>query len=159
MRRHSRAPGKGGAQSTVSGRPKSPRISRSWTDHIFRQHVYRYHIMPITCPGCSLSFGSRRMFAHHLHVESQCNRSLNEADEPIRGLENLLQKIRSPTVTTGLPSEEDMWKAIYTTLFPQDPEDDIPSPCERRPDPLLLAPRSSRSELAFRFRTYSYSVN
>jgi hypothetical protein len=135
MRRHSRVPGKVGRQYTMSGQLGSVRISRIWTDHISRQHVYRCHILPIICPGCSQSFESSRMFAHHIHVELHCDRSLSEADESIRGLETLIQKIRSPTVATSHPSEEDMWKALYTTMFPKDSKDDIPSPCECSPPP------------------------
>jgi hypothetical protein len=52
-------------------------------------------------------------------------------DEPIKGLESLLQKITSPKVTTGDPSEEEKWKVIYATLFPDDSKDNIPSPCKR----------------------------
>lgn len=70
------------------------------------------------------------MFARHLHVETSCDRSLIEADEPIRGLESISQKIRSPETTTDTPSEEEMWRVIFTTLFPDYPKHDIPYPCE-----------------------------
>ncbi|KAH7095387.1 chitin synthase-domain-containing protein [Paraphoma chrysanthemicola] len=93
-----------------------------------RQHVYRCHILPIKCPGCAQEFESSRLFARHLHTEAHCDRSLDEIDEPVKGLETLLQKIKTPKVTPGDPSEEDMWKVIYTSLFPDDPKNEIPSP-------------------------------
>ena len=135
MRRHSHVPSQGGRQSTASGQPALLRIACTRTDRISRQHVYRCHILPIKCPGCSQTFESSRMFARHLHAVSDCDRSVSEADEPIKGLESLLQKIRSPKITTGNPSEEDMWKVIYTTLFPNDPKDNIPYPCKPPPPP------------------------
>jgi hypothetical protein len=71
------------------------------------------------------------MFASHLRAVLHCDRSLSEADEPIKGLENLLQKIRSPELTAGIALEEEMWKVLYTTLFPHVPRDSTPDPCKR----------------------------
>lgn len=142
MPRDNHVPSQGGQQSTASGKP-SCHIGCSRTDHVSRQHVYRYHILPIKCPSCSQVFESSRMFTRHLHAESMCDRSLCEADEPIKGLEAILQKIQSPKSTAENPSEEDMWKVIYTTLFPDDPKDEIPSPCEctsGAPSPPRLPP-------------------
>lgn len=93
------------------------------------------------------------MFAQHLRVESHCDRSLSQTDEPIKGLENLIQKIRSPPLPTNNPSEEDMWKVIYTNLFPSDDKDDIPNPCERSPLP------SSPTTAFFSFRVRTYQCN
>jgi hypothetical protein len=98
-----------------------------------RQHVYRCHILPIKCPSCSQAFESSRLFTQHLVTESHCDRSLHEADEPIKGLETLLQKIKAPKIAAGNPSEEDKWKVIYATLFPTDPKDNVPCPCKRDP--------------------------
>lgn len=123
--------GQDGRQSTASGRPSFMHIDSSLTDLMISQHVYLCHILPIKCPGCLQTFESSRMFAHHLHAAPHCDRSVAEADEPTKGLESLLQKIRSPTATTGNPSEEDMWKVIYTTLFPNDPKDNVPWPCKQ----------------------------
>jgi cellulose synthase/poly-beta-1,6-N-acetylglucosamine synthase-like glycosyltransferase len=98
------------------------------TDRMSRQHVYRCHILPIKCPSCSQTFESSRSFTTHLNEASHCDRSLVEADEPIKGLETLVQKIRSPKILADSPSEEHMWRVIYTTLFPNDAKDSIPSP-------------------------------
>lgn len=95
-----------------------------------RQHVYRCHILPIKCPGCTQLFESSRLFAHHLHEVPQCDRAVSEADGPSRGLETLLQKIRSPKLTSADRSEEEKWKILYTTLFPKDPKDRVPRPCK-----------------------------
>jgi hypothetical protein len=107
------------------------RISCSQANRASRQHVYRCHILPIKCPTCSQVFDSSRLFTRHLQSESHCDLSLCNDDEPIKGLESLLQKIKSPKVTTGDPLEEEKWKVIYATLFPDDSKDDIPSPCKR----------------------------
>lgn len=79
------------------------------------------------------------MFTHHLHEVSYCDRRLVEADEPINGLESLLQKIRSPKNTTDSPSEEDMWRVIYTALFPNDSKDHIPCPYHEKDQGTLYA--------------------
>ena len=105
----------------------------SRTDRRPRKHIYRCHILPIKCPSCSQNFESTLMFTHHLHMEPRCNSSLDEADEPIKGLESLLQKMQLTKIPLSNPSEEDMWRAIYTTLFPNDPKDKIPCPCEYPP--------------------------
>ena len=98
------------------------RTAYSRTDRRSRQHIYRCHILPIKCPSCSQN------------VES--------SPKPIKGLENLLQKIRPTKAPTGNASEEDMWKVIYTTLFPNNPKDEIPCPCEQtRPPFFLPSPR------------------
>lgn len=104
-----------------------------------RQHVYRCHILPIKCPSCSQTFESSRTFTRHLHEASHCDHSLVEADEPIKGLESLLQKIRSPKTTTDCPSEEDMWRVIYTTCFPNDPKDDTPCPYHEKDQETIYA--------------------
>jgi cAMP phosphodiesterase len=104
---------------------------RDGTDRIFRQHVYRCHVLPIKCPNCSQTFVSSRLFTRHLIEASHCDISLHEADVPIKGLETLLRKIKSPQVTTDNPSEEDVWRVLYATLFPKDPKNNFPSPCER----------------------------
>lgn len=96
-------------------------------------------MLPIKCPSCSQTFESSRMFTRHLHEVSHCDRSLVEADEPIKGLESLLQKIRSPKITTDSPSEEDMWRVIYTTLFPNDPKDNIPRPYHEKDQGTIYA--------------------
>lgn len=100
---------------------------------VYRQHVYRCHILPIKCQTCSQTFDSSRMFTRHLLEQPDCDRSLceaGEADEPITGLESLLQKVRAPKLTMEDPTEEDMWQAIYANLFPNDPKDYKPYPCE-----------------------------
>jgi hypothetical protein len=121
-----------GSRSTVLGKPPLSPNPDGWTDPDYRQHVYRCHILPIKCPGCVQLFESSRLFAHHLHAVPQCDRAVSEADGPSRGLETLLQKIRSPKLTSANASEEDRWKVLYTTLFPKDPKDAVPRPCKRR---------------------------
>ncbi|OAL55923.1 hypothetical protein IQ07DRAFT_627940 [Pyrenochaeta sp. DS3sAY3a] len=118
------------------------------TIHGLRQHVYRCHVLPIKCPSCSQTFESSRLFTHHLHTVSQCDRSLYEDDEPIKGLESLLQKIRSPHATAGSPSDEDMWRVIYTTLFPKDSKRDIPSPYHETYQRSLMAVSPYESDVS-----------
>ncbi|KAH7414558.1 chitin synthase-domain-containing protein [Phaeosphaeria sp. MPI-PUGE-AT-0046c] len=104
--------------------------SRSgWTTiHGLRQHVYRCHILPIKCPSCSQPFDSSRLFTRHLAETATCDLSLCEDDEPILGLESLIQKIKAPKANVADPSEEDMWRVLYTTLFPKDAKDNMPNP-------------------------------
>ena len=86
-------------------------------------------MLPIQCPGCSQKFRSDQTFTHHLEEEAQCDAGGDDA-EPIKGLENLLEKIKPTNNAKNTPMEEDMWKALYRTLFPDDPKDQIPSPCK-----------------------------
>jgi hypothetical protein len=65
-----------------------------------------------------------------LQLTLHCDRILREDDEPIKGLETLIQKIRSPALGAGSTVDEDMWKVLYTTLFPDAPKADIPDPCK-----------------------------
>lgn len=116
------------------------------TDHMFRQHVYRCHILPIVCPSCSETFVSARLFTRHLNEVSHCDRNLIEVDEPIKGLEKIIQKIRSPKTTTDSPSEEDMWRVIYTTLFPKD---EVPSPYHENNQATIQAITPFDSTLSF----------
>lgn len=109
------------------------------TDAICRQHVYRCHILPIKCPGCVQLFESSRLFAHHLHAVPYCDRAVSEADGPSKGLETLLQKIRSPKLTSANTSEEEKWRILYTTLFPKESKDNIPRPCKYSPSPPRFA--------------------
>jgi hypothetical protein len=112
-------------------------LSYGQTDDVFRQHVYRCHILPIKCPRCAQTFESSTLFTKHLREVSECDDSLCEDDEPMQGLETLLKKIRAPKITTDIPSEEDMWRAIYRNLFPADPKKYIPSPCKHS-SPLIM---------------------
>ncbi|KAH8653776.1 chitin synthase-domain-containing protein [Xylariales sp. PMI_506] len=57
-----------------------------------------------------------------------CDSSLAEVDDPMKGLETLVHKIQPTKSTKADPSDEDMWKVIYTTIFPNDPKNQIPSP-------------------------------
>jgi hypothetical protein len=104
-----------------------------------RQHIYRCHILPIKRPSCSQTFDSSRMFTSHLQEASHCDRSFVETDEPIKGLEPLVQKLRSPKILADSPSEEHMWRVIYITLFPSDPKDDIPSPYHEKDQRTIYA--------------------
>jgi hypothetical protein len=132
MRRDSHAPCQDGQQSTLSGKPSCKLLTcQDQTDSISRQHVYRCHVLPIKCPNCSQTFLSSRLFTRHLVEASHCDFSLHETDEPIKGLENMLRKIKSPQVTADNRSEEDVWRVLYATLFPKDPKNEVPSPCER----------------------------
>lgn len=73
------------------------------------------------------------MLADHRHAVpavSHCEFGVGEPDEPMKGLESLLAKIQTTKTLKREPSEEDMWKALYLTVFPNDPRSTIPSPCK-----------------------------
>ncbi|KAI8939813.1 hypothetical protein NX059_003551 [Plenodomus lindquistii] len=109
-----------------------------WTSiHGVRQHVYRCHILPITCPNCSATFKSARLFSDHLKQSAECDHNLVEADEPILGLESLLAKIRTPNAGTGVPTEADMWKVMYVALFPEVSKNDAPSPYHEKDQAMI----------------------
>ena len=61
---------------------------------------------------------------------SDCELALSGDDEPVQGLDKLIQKIKTPTVSAADPTEEDMWRVLYKTLFPRDAKFNMPSPCE-----------------------------
>ena len=84
--------------------------------------------MPIKCPSCAIDFDSSPTFRDHIQTADDGDHC--EAEEPIRGLENLLEKLKPKKDTSDEVSDEEMWRVLYSTLFPKDPKNTIPSPCK-----------------------------
>jgi hypothetical protein len=88
--------------------------------------VYRRHALPIRCNRCQDGFPNDAEFVIHQRLPENC--PLRQAD-PIDGLSKAQeQELRKRKKTTL--SEEDKWKEMYRILFPDDSDEDIPSPCE-----------------------------
>ena len=71
--------------------------------------------------------------SHAVPAVAHCEFGVGKPDEPMKGLESLLDKISSAKPLRREPSEEDMWSALYLTVFPNDSKRNIPSPCKFRP--------------------------
>ncbi|KAJ4005947.1 hypothetical protein NW752_001193 [Fusarium irregulare] len=100
---------------------------KAWKSiHRLRQHIYRCHTLPIKCPSCAIDFDSSPTFRDHIQAADDGDHC--EAEEPIRGLENLLEKLKPKKDTSDEVSDEEMWRVLYSTLFPNDPKNTIPSP-------------------------------
>lgn len=53
---------------------------------------------------------------------------------PLEGFDkNQERKLKSKKRSLVYQSEEDKWKGVYTILFPDDNEADVPSPCKSLP--------------------------
>lgn len=93
------------------------------TVHRMKEHLYRAHAQPIYCPRCYTVFDADSDFAQHLRAEP-CSIS---SPQPVEGIDRetlaLLRKRSTP-----LRLEEDKWRDTYQLLFPDVPEDEIPSP-------------------------------
>ncbi|KAF2489961.1 hypothetical protein BU16DRAFT_471429, partial [Lophium mytilinum] len=93
-----------------------------------REHLYRNHALPISCPRCCNTFKSDAELYDHSRALESCK---IQEKRPLDGFNRdqemrLKSKKRSPITVT----EEDKWRAIFRILFPLDPEADIPSPCK-----------------------------
>lgn len=95
------------------------------TVHRMKEHLYRAHSQSIYCPRCYAMFDSDGDLSRHLR-SAQCQVS---APQPIEGIDRETLKAlrkRSP----ALRLEEDKWRDVYQLLFPEVPDEDIPSPCK-----------------------------
>jgi len=98
-------------------------------DVLIREHLYRRHALPIHCARCCLIFKSEAELREHYRSLNTCD---TRDDEPPEGFDNEQEKkLRCRKRSTHTQTEEEKWKEMYRTLFPNDDEATFPSPCKR----------------------------
>jgi hypothetical protein len=95
---------------------------------MWREHVYRTHELPITCPRCKSEFKSDEERAEHLVAENRCDLVTVTGREGFSPDQKKRLKAR-PRKQLPL-SEVEKWKEMYLILFKDTEECDIPTPCE-----------------------------
>ncbi|KAF2728684.1 hypothetical protein EJ04DRAFT_581168 [Polyplosphaeria fusca] len=116
------------------------------TVHRMKEHLYRSHAQPISCPRCYQMFDADSDLSNHLRTQP-CD---NASPQPVEGIDRETLKTlrrRSPP----LKLEEDKWRDTYQLLFPSVPEQDIPSPYYDNNSPTEES-RRFRRELLDRIR-------
>ncbi|KAI8257001.1 hypothetical protein K4K56_007470 [Colletotrichum sp. SAR 10_98] len=99
-------------------------------DHVHRikEHIYRKHSLPkFSCPRCSQPFETQADLQGHARLPTPC-----EVKEP-EVLDGITQdqekKLRSRKKTSGKElTEAEKWTQVYSILFPDVREREIPSP-------------------------------
>ncbi|KAF2102943.1 hypothetical protein NA57DRAFT_71927 [Rhizodiscina lignyota] len=93
--------------------------------HRLKEHLYRRHTRPIACSRCGCQFQSESELFGHQQQTVPCE--LNQT----RVLEGLTKdqerELRSKRTKSNKCTEE-KWCRVYRILFPQVPENQIPSP-------------------------------
>ncbi|KAK4445174.1 hypothetical protein QBC34DRAFT_166066 [Podospora aff. communis PSN243] len=94
------------------------------TVHRVKEHIYRTHALPTRCARCGEEFQNEADLTAHQRRPQGCEvREVEQAEGCTKDQEKALRKR-----TKGLESEEEKWKEMYRILFPDDPEDAIPTP-------------------------------
>ncbi|KAH6972918.1 hypothetical protein BKA56DRAFT_593014 [Ilyonectria sp. MPI-CAGE-AT-0026] len=96
------------------------------TTHRVKEHLYRSHLLPITCPRCHEAFESEKTQLEHLTAEKPCQKR----EKPkLEGVDSSTEKIlRSRKHMQKHNNEEDRWREIYVILFPGTNAESIPNP-------------------------------
>ncbi|KAK1984977.1 hypothetical protein LZ30DRAFT_709833 [Colletotrichum cereale] len=97
------------------------------TVHRIKEHIYRNHALPTTCPRCNEEFENDRLKNSHLRASEQC-----EMQDQIPAAEGMdpTQKelLRSRKRTHKYMTEADKWNEMYLILFPDANPTCLPSP-------------------------------
>lgn len=91
-----------------------------------KEHLYRRHLLPPQCHRCCATFSTDLILREHQRDPSGCE---VREQVPVEGFDKdqeqqLKSKKRSQTYLT----EEEKWKAVYRILFPDDRDEDMPTP-------------------------------
>ncbi|KAL3298271.1 Nicotinate-nucleotide diphosphorylase [Colletotrichum asianum] len=92
------------------------------TIHRLKEHIFRQHSLPIYCPRCSNVFGTESGLHEHLLQTDRCN--LEVAQFPEGYTKEQERSLRKKSKGT----DEEKWRFLYKILFPDDPENMIPTP-------------------------------
>ncbi|KAF2806292.1 uncharacterized protein BDZ99DRAFT_538505 [Mytilinidion resinicola] len=95
-----------------------------------KQHLYNCHALQNSCPRCWLVFETQVELHGHLGAPEACK----AGHKPVKGFTYEQERqLRSKKRPRKPLTEEEKWAAVYRLLFPDDREEDIPSPyCNRR---------------------------
>ncbi|KAF4981681.1 hypothetical protein FZEAL_2568 [Fusarium zealandicum] len=131
----------------VKGYPDDewPRCQKGWsTVHRIKEHIYRYHKVPIHCDRCFSLFKTEKQLKEHRREAVSClvvnpPRRMPGIDTEMKERLKCRQGIQNAT-------EETKWQKMYRILFPE--EEDIPSPyCDLK---TLEIPMSAETRAQYR---------
>ncbi len=92
-----------------------------------REHVYRIHALPISCPRCHEAFGTDREKDEHISRVERCPfRDAAKADGIDATQRDLLRNRKRKQKQM---SEAQKWAEMYLVIFPDADATDVPSPC------------------------------
>jgi len=80
------------------------------------------------CNRCCESFGDNKELAAHQRAAVQCPVAELEFCEDIDEAQE--QKLRARAVKDDGKPEEEKWRDVYKILYPDTPDELIPSPCK-----------------------------
>ncbi|KAK3352457.1 hypothetical protein B0T25DRAFT_455689 [Lasiosphaeria hispida] len=101
--------------------------------HRVKTHLYRRHALPISCPRCWEIFKTDDLRSLHLQRNPPCR--VGENKTLVEGFtKDQEKKLRSRKKAQADTTDEDKWREIYTTLFPDDAPESIPSPYYKESD-------------------------
>ncbi|KAK4191014.1 hypothetical protein QBC35DRAFT_488007 [Podospora australis] len=108
------------------------------TTHRVKEHLYRCHTLPITCPRCHTTFETPREQLDHLATPEKCEplpeKNTLETPEQRDGFDQATEKIlRCRKLMHKHSTEEDRWREIYLVLFPGADPNNLPSPYYEHP--------------------------
>ncbi|KAK1845000.1 hypothetical protein CCHR01_12363 [Colletotrichum chrysophilum] len=99
-------------------------------DHVHRikEHIYRKHSLPkYSCPRCSQPFETQADLQAHARLPTPCEVKETEVLDGIT--QDQEKKLRSRKKTSGKElTEAEKWTQVYSILFPDVREREIPSP-------------------------------
>jgi len=90
-------------------------------DHILRVHTIREHV----CPRCELDFFSEKELTAHLGADVKCE---SVGFVPRHDIDRIKRSVLPSRSRKGTPEEK--WNEIYRAIFPDTPDDAMPSPCK-----------------------------
>lgn len=88
-----------------------------------KEHLYRKHKAPIQCVRCWIFFKTQDDLNIHISAINICD---VRPGQPIEGINHdMILRLRSRKKTSNDQNEEDRWKRMYGTIFPNE---EMPSP-------------------------------
>ncbi|KAH8728118.1 hypothetical protein GQ44DRAFT_702646 [Phaeosphaeriaceae sp. PMI808] len=91
-----------------------------------KEHLYRRHLLPPQCHRCCTTFPNDIKLREHQRDPRGC-----EVHEqvPLEGFDKDQERqLKSKKKSQAYQTEEEKWKGVYRILFPDDSEDQIPTP-------------------------------
>lgn len=116
----------------------------------YREHLYRRHLLPPQCHRCCTTFSNDVTLREHQRDPRGCD---VREQMPLEGFDKEQERhLKSKKKSQVHQTEEEKWKGVYRILFPDDGEEDIPTPyIEYQPCTGQDADKSS----IFRFQEFS----
>ncbi|KAK1990637.1 hypothetical protein LX36DRAFT_754048 [Colletotrichum falcatum] len=103
------------------------------TVHRVKEHIYRNHALPITCPRCHEEFADDRLRDSHLRASEQCE--VRDQAPAVEGIDSTQKELlRCRRRAHKHMAEADKWCEMYTILFPDANPTRLPSPYYEYPD-------------------------